>query len=279
MLCRTKASTITKAQQLLAVPLEHQEAQANVSRRVTVYKTVSASEPHWSTAPLAPCRADTACKMSDNLPWACRATFESDSSLSRHLPLSPTPPLLSSTWAPLSYQRLAAKLASAAWLPGYRGGKKCAKHNVRRSAHDVTARLQTRTRETFEGNDLFPSSQNAEVWQLSLPRPATSPVPTTQTSGAVTALLFSAPHLMTVTLTTIASHFPRKWCFQVLLPRNRACMKHAILNLNSFNNWVFFPLKRQTLNLLKIFFFSNYIFLVFVWHQTSFIFGKLHHDM
>lgn len=123
MLCRwnTKASTITKAQQLLAVPLEHQEAQANVSRRVTVYKTVAASEPHWSTAPLAPCRADTACKMSDNLPWACRATFESDSSLSRHLPLSPTPPLLSSTWAPLSYQRLAAKLASAAWLPGYRG--------------------------------------------------------------------------------------------------------------------------------------------------------------
>lgn len=109
------------------------------------------------------------------------------------------------------------------------------------------------------------------VWQLSLPRPATSPVPTTQTSGAVTAVLFSAPHLMTVTLTTIASHFPRKWCFQVLLPRNRACIKHASLILNSFNNWVFFPLKRQTLNLtplLKIYSFRNYSFLVFVWHAS-----------
>lgn len=244
MLCRwnTKASTITKARQLLALPLEHQEAQANVSRRVTVYKTVAASEPHWSTAPLAPCGADTACRMSGNLPWACRATFESDSSLSRHLPLSPTPPLLSSTWAPLSYQRLAAKLASAAWLPGYRNVLNTTFGGVSTTSQRGSRRVRGRHSKAMT---YFHLPKNAEVWQLSLPRPATSPVPTTQTSGAVTALLFSAPHLMTVTLTTIASHFPRKWCFQVLLPRNRLRMKHASLNLNSFNNRVFFLWKEK----------------------------------
>lgn len=43
-------------------------------------------------------------------------------------------------------------------------------------------------------------------------------VPTIQASRAPTALLFSAPYLMTVTLTTFTSHFPRKWCLHVLLP-------------------------------------------------------------
>lgn len=59
----------------------------------------------------------------NNLPWAYTATFESGSSLPRHLPLSPTPPLFSCTCVSDTIGGwLAAKLASASWVQI--GGKK-----------------------------------------------------------------------------------------------------------------------------------------------------------
>lgn len=55
-----------------------------------------------------------------------------------------------------------------------------------------------------------------------LPRPATFQVPSIQKAER-RRLCCSLPHeryLMTVTLTTFTSHFPRKWCLQVLLPHS-----------------------------------------------------------
>lgn len=57
--------------------------------------------------------------ISDYLPWACRATFESDSSLSRHLPLSPSPLLFCYTYVPESTSGCLAKLAPAMFKTKY----------------------------------------------------------------------------------------------------------------------------------------------------------------
>lgn len=212
----TKGSTITKAH--LHAALEHQVAQANVSRCVTVYKkdrasTAALRSSVWLLAGLTPRqeRATTHLRLVQPLSEAIHrylATF-----LCRGPLLLLSSPL--TTWAPLGYQRLVAKLASRRWLPGYKRGG-VTKHSVRpecpqRPSLRGSGRVRARHSKAVTR---FHPPRTREVRQLAcLFRLLAPAVPTTQARGALTARLFSlfsAPHLMTVTLTTITSHFLRK---------------------------------------------------------------------
>lgn len=156
------------------------------------------------------CRSDRVWSPA-HLPWVCTATFESDSSFSRHLPVSASPPLLCPTCeaAAGSVRGGLAKLAGA-------GRFQHANVSARPPREELSSVSQQRgpRRTRWEATTYFHLRNKGEAGCTTPRRPTTLQVPATQRTDGAAVL---RPSLMAVRLTTVTSHFPRKCCLQVLL--------------------------------------------------------------
>lgn len=155
-----------------------------------------------------------------NLPWVCTATFESDSSFSRHLPLSPTPPLLCRTCEAGTISGGLAKLASAG---RFQDGKMFLTQPTTSCLQCCSAVLEEWSRKQRFMSIFYSTTP----W-----RPTTSQVPATQAHRRPTDVLFSARHWWQ----SRWQHSPPTFPGSVAFTAARHCCFHQCYPVKGFKN-------------------------------------------